>query len=74
MSQEHEAVASVTLAVDMLDDILALQQLLEIALEQLELPSPLQHKHARAELLLNCYLEQVKKPLQDLHQELEALQ
>ena len=74
MSQKHKDVtASFVLAVDKLDAILALQQLLNIALEQMELPHSLQHKQARTELLLNCYLEQVKQPLQDLHQELEAL-
>ena len=74
MSQDHKTVtASVILAVDKLGDISDLQQLLEILLEQLESPCSLPQRHNRAMLLLSCYLDQVKQPLQDLHRELEAL-
>lgn len=61
-------------AIDELHLLIRLQELLEIALEQLELAtlSP-EDRQARTGLLITCYLEQVKPCLENIEVELKEI-
>lgn len=62
---------SVTAAKDALYQIVNLQQLLEISLEPVE--TSLQQRQSRTELLMICYLHQVKPYLEELETELKEM-
>lgn len=55
----EELVGSITMAVDSSDEIISLQELLEIALEQIDHPKK-ECRQSRTVLLLMCYLDRVK--------------
>lgn len=58
------------MAVDASDEIINLQELLEIALEQIDHPKK-EYRQSRTMLLLSCYLDRVKPHLKQLRQELK---
>lgn len=72
MSQ-YELNRSITMAVDASDEIISLQELLEIALEQIDHPKK-ECRQSRTVLLLQCYLDRVKPHLEELRQELKEFQ
>ena len=71
MSQ-YELNRSITMAVDASDEIISLQELLEIALEQIDHPKK-ECRQSRTVLLLMCYLDRVKPHLEELRQELQEI-
>ena len=72
MSQ-YDLNRSITMAVDTSDEIISLQELLEIALEQIDHPKK-ECMQSRTVLLLMCYLDRVKPHLEDLAIELKEIQ
>jgi hypothetical protein len=62
---------SITAATDALDQVVSLQEILEISLDTAG--QSLEKRQARTELLLICYLHQVKPYLEELQQELKEI-
>ncbi len=71
MSQ-YDLNRSITMAVDTSDEIISLQELLEIALLQIDHPKK-ECMQSRTVLLLQCYLDRVKPHLEELQQELKEI-
>ena len=69
----EDLVGSVTMALDASDSVISLQELLEIALEQIDHPKK-ECMQSRTVLLLMCYLDRVKPHLEELRQELKEIQ
>lgn len=70
MSQ-YELSRSITAATDALDQLVSLQELLFISLDIAGQSHEKRQK--RTELLLNCYLHEVKPCLEELRQELQEI-
>ena len=68
-----ELSSSITMTFDASDEIISLQELLEIAFEQIDHPKK-ECRQSRTMLLLMCYLDRVKPHLQELRQELTEIQ
>jgi transcriptional/translational regulatory protein YebC/TACO1 len=67
-----ELVGSITMAFDACCEVISLQELLEIAIEQIDHPKK-ECTQSRTVLLLMCYLDQVKPHLDELHWELKQI-
>ena len=71
MSQQ-ELIGSITMATDACAEVISLQELLSIAIEQVDHPK--ESRQSRTVLLLICYLDRVKPHLKKLHWELNQIQ
>lgn len=72
MSQQ-ELIGSITMAFDACCEVISLQELLSIAVEQIDHPKK-ECTQSRTVLLLMCYLDRVKPHLEELRQELKEIQ
>ena len=71
MSQQ-ELIGSITMAFDACCEVISLQELLSIAVEQIDHPKK-ECTQSRTVLLLMCYLDRVKPHLEELHWELKQI-
>ncbi len=67
-----EMVGSITMAFDACCEVISLQELLEIAIEQIDHPEK-ECTQSRTVLLLMCYLDRVKPHLEELHCSLKQI-
>ena len=67
-----ELVGSITMALDACCDVISLQELLSIAIEQIDHPKK-ECRQSRTVLLLICYLDRVKPHLKELHCSLKQI-